>query len=108
MPAHSLDTPAYLRALWALCEMSGGGVARWRSSRIESLSAVQAAAATEGRPPYDAIIVTSGACAPHIAELKGLPLRPCRGQNLLLRNSAGLRIPIICGKYIVPVAGGEG
>ena len=33
-------------------------------------------------------------------------LRPCRGQNLLLENSAGLRTPLISGKYVVPVADG--
>mmetsp|Transcript_46353 Transcript_46353/g.154679 ORF Transcript_46353/g.154679 Transcript_46353/m.154679 type:complete len:170 (-) Transcript_46353:221-730(-) len=38
--------------------------------------------------------------------MSGLPLRPCRGQNLHLQNRAGLETPLICGKYIVPA--GEG
>ena len=30
----------------------------------------------------------------------------CRGQNLLLENAGGLKTPLICGKYAVPVAAG--
>lgn len=52
------------------------------------------------------MVVCLGSRASDLAELSGLPLRPCRGQNLHLENRAGLETPLICGKYIVPA--GEG
>ena len=36
-----------------------------------------------------------------------LLLRGCRGQNLVLRNGGGWQTPIISGKYVVPIDGGE-
>eukprot|EP00964_Phaeocystis_antarctica_P122981 scaffold86650_cov59-Phaeocystis_antarctica.AAC.1 len=105
--ARSVDTPAYLRALWALCETqaaAAGVEAAWCTRRVDALAELQEV--TGG--PYDAIIVAMGSRAVEITELQGLAsvLRPCRGQNLLLENSAGLRTPLISGKYVVPVANG--
>jgi len=104
-----VDTPAYLRALWALCgriaRERGSGL-EWRCSALPSLAAVAAAASERGEAPYDAVVVCLGSRASDLAELSGLPLRPCRGQNLHLENRAGLETPLICGKYIVPT--GEG
>ena len=105
--ARSVDTPAYLRALWALCETqaaAAGVEAAWCTRRVDALAELQEV--TGG--PYDAIIVAMGSRAVEITELQGLAsvLRPCRGQNLLLENSADLRTPLISGKYVVPVANG--
>lgn len=102
--ALSVDTPAYLRALWALCkaESATAGIeTEWRSHRVDALADLQNAANT----PYDTIIVASGSRAAELRELHGLAdvLRLCRGQNLLFENKAGLQTPIISGKYIVPV-----
>ena len=105
--ARSVDTPAYLRALWALCETqaaAAGVEAAWCTRRVDALAELQEVSGG----PYDAIIVAMGSRAVEITELQGLAsvLRPCRGQNLLLENSADLRTPLISGKYVVPVAHG--
>ncbi len=106
-----MDVPAYLRALWALCEARGAevgvGSVEWRSVEVGSLEALQSAASrgegSEGGDAYDAIVVAAGARTISIAELRDVPLKPCRGQNLLLENTAGLMTPLISGKYVVPV-----
>ena len=140
--ALSVDTPAYLRALWRLCQAiaaegggggdGGGGVeVRWCERGVASLAELQAHAVDEGGGAYDAIVVAMGsraaevcrACAPtprltwnpktnsdphpnpaQVHELRALSalLKPCRGQNLLLRNDAGLTTPLICGKCARP------
>ena len=105
--ALSVDTPAYVRALWALCEAQAAEQAVemcWRLERAESLAALQGAAAAE-KAPYDAIVVASGARAAELSELRELSelVRLCRGQNVLFENPDALRTPLICGKYVVPV-----
>jgi len=113
--ALSVDTPAYLRALWGVCEAIAtddvSKEARWRPGQLGALAELHAATAAAGEAPFDAVVVASGFCATELAELRGLgqnkALRPCRGQNLLLDNSAGLATPLICGKYLVPVDGGR-
>lgn len=117
--ALSLDTPAYLKALWKLCEAIGaetaGGEVRWRAKRLSSLAELHAAAAAAGEAPYDAVVVANGYGATELTELRGLAsaktLRPCRGQNLLLAQRPeapdALRVPLISGEYVVPVDGGR-
>ena len=105
--ALSVNTPAYLRALWALCEAeaaAAGADCRWIERRLGSLAELQAAEAA----PYDAIVVATGARVIELEELRGLRdlVTLCRGQNLLLENAGGLKTPLICGKYAVPVAAG--
>lgn len=96
--ALTVDTPRYLQGLWRLCEQRAratGGEATWRRQGVGALSELV------GR--YDAVVVAAGACTTELAELRRLPLRPCRGHNLYLRNEARLRTPLICGKYLVPL-----
>lgn len=102
--AVSVDTPSYLRALWALCERlaaTAGATASWRREPVRSLRALRAAGL------YDAVVVAAGSRCAEIEELASLPLRLCRGQNLRLSNAAGLAVPLICGKYVVPLPSGE-
>ena len=106
--ALSIDTPNYLRALWALIEAEGAKAnidVGWCTKSVASLAALQ----KSDDDSYDAIIVASGARCADLIELADLSevMRLCRGQNLLLENTGGLRKPLICGKYIVPVADGE-
>ena len=57
--ALSVDTPAYLRALWALCEAeaaAAGADCRWIERRLGAAELRTAEAA-----PYDAIVVATGA-----------------------------------------------
>jgi len=91
--ARSVDTPAYLRALWALCEAqaaAAGVEARWCTRHVGALAELQAPqppqpptadlpadlpADLQGAVaggPYDAIIVATGSRAVDIAELRGL------------------------------------
>ena len=96
-----------LRALWALCEAEAaetGADCRWIERRLGSLAEREAAEAA----PYDAIVVATGARVIELEELRGLRdlVTLCRGQNLLLENAGGLKTPLICGKYAVPVAAG--
>ena len=111
--ALSVDTPAYLRALWDLCESvahESGSECEWRARRLPSLAELHTVTATMGEPSYDAVIVASGYAATELAELRSLggkALRPCRGQNLIFENAARLRTPLICGKYVVPVEDGR-
>jgi len=97
--ALTVDTPRYLQGLWRLCEQrarAAGGEASWRHHGVGALSELVGS--------YDAIVVAAGACTPDLTELRGrVPLRPCRGHNLYLRNEAQLRTPLICGKYLVPL-----
>ena len=104
--AVSIDTPGYLRGLWALCTKLAaqtGASLDWRAGTVESLAAVHATAASRGEAPYDVLVVCLGARIPELPELRGVPLRPCRGQNLYVENSVRLQRPLICGKYVVPV-----
>ena len=117
--AMSLDTPAYLKALWKLCEAIGAetaeGEVRWRAKRLSSLAELHAAVAAAGEAPYDAVVVANGFGATELAELRGLALakalRPCRGQNLILAQRPeapdALRVPLINGDYVVPMDGGR-
>ena len=43
---------------------------------------------------YDALVVATGARTRELRGLAGLPLTPCRGQNLVLSNSARLAVPL--------------
>ena len=116
-----VDVPAYLRGLWHLCEESMRSSAQSSSSSSSSSAAANAVeTSVEWRleklsslapliesAQYDAIIVALGARATSIDGLQDLPLRGCRGQNLVLRNGGGWQTPIISGKYVVPIDGGE-
>lgn len=62
--AVSVDTPSYLRALWAICEAAG---AEWRLQSVHSLSSLQSAAVAEGGQPYDAIVVAAGSRTPQVS-----------------------------------------
>jgi glycine/D-amino acid oxidase-like deaminating enzyme len=106
--AFTVDTRAYLRGLWSLCASLGGTATdvSWVNHTVGSLEGLQPPA---GRGAgYDAIIVAAGARTTSISDMGWIPLRPCRGQNLLLRNTRGLRTPLISGKYIVPAAADGG
>lgn len=99
--AISIDPPAYCRGLWSLCkalgaELPGCEELVWQRRGLEGLSELSG----EG---FDAIVIACGARSQMLAELRALPITPVRGQNLLLRNEAGLRVPLICGKYLVPL-----
>ena len=101
--AITVDVPAYIRGLWALCEsQTGPGVTKWCQENVESLSSLLHAPAPTA---YDAIVVCLGSRVTGLAGLSALPLTPCRGQNLIFSNDAGLRAPVISGKYLVPVNG---
>ena len=99
--AMSIDVPRYLRGMWSLCEELGGEasegevVAQWRVGELASLDSLL--------PSYDAIIVALGAKATSLRGCESLPLRGCRGQNLIMSNEAKLAVPLISGKYIVPL-----
>lgn len=78
--ARSIDPVEYLKGLWSLCEhIAPTGVACWRQERIDELSQLSGG-------NYDAVVVCAGAGTGDIKELAEVPLRRCRGQNLLLRN----------------------
>lgn len=98
--ALTVDTPRYLRGLWRVCQRlaeAGGGEAAWHARGLSALDELSGG-------EYDAVVVAAGArTAVDLVELRGLPLRQCRGHNLLLRNDAKLRRPLICGKYLVPL-----
>lgn len=101
--ALTVDVPSYLHGLWQLCETlcaERGVSSQWRLGEVRSLLPLLR--------EYDAVIVTLGSRATNIAGLEGLPFRCCRGQNLLMTNRAGLRVPLISGKYIVPVRSPSG
>jgi glycine/D-amino acid oxidase-like deaminating enzyme len=104
--ALSLDVPSYLRGLWKLCEtlsgkrLCGEPVAQWHLQSVQALDQIARSGA------YDAIIVALGSRAPTLAGLQGIPLTPCRGQNLVLTNHGGLAKPLISGKYVVPIGSG--
>lgn len=106
--AFTVDTRAYLRGLWSLCVSMGGGATdvSWVNHTVRSLESVWPPAG--GGAGYDAIILAAGARITTISGLGWIPLRPCRGQNLLLRNTRRLQKPLICGKYIVPAAADGG
>ena len=71
-----------------------GAGARWHERGISSLAQLEGS-----QPSYDAVVVTAGAATPELADV---PLRRCRGQNLLLADDGALGVPLICGKYLVP------
>ncbi|KAL1507893.1 hypothetical protein AB1Y20_007499 [Prymnesium parvum] len=89
----------YMRGLWSLCEAMAPGRTAWHTTRVHSVREARLRA-------YDAIVLAAGAGSGEISELRGLPLRKCRGQNLVLANEGGLRTPLICGKYLVPIEDG--
>lgn len=96
--ALSVDVPQYVRGLWKLCERLGGdGVTEWRLGKVASLSSLLSSG------DYDAVVVAFGSQVTGVAGMDLLPLTPCRGQNLVLSNDAGLAVPVISGKYLVPV-----
>lgn len=99
--AVSIDVTKYVRGLWSLIQsdLSGADV-EWRLGAIDSLEPLLDAG-------YDAIIVAMGARIPDLAGCANVPLTPCRGQNLVLSNTARLAKPLIAGKYVVPIDGGE-
>ena len=99
--AVSIDVPRYVRGLWALIQSEGRDAdVAWKLGAVESLQPLLAAG-------YDAIVVAMGARTPELCGCEGLPLTPCRGQNLVLSNEARLSIPLISGKYLVPIDGGS-
>lgn len=106
--AVTVDTRSYLRSLWQLCRSMGGDDidVSWVQAKVESVKNLRPQDAEEA--DYDAIIVAAGAHSTSIQGLAWIPLRPCRGQNLLLGNIEGLQLPLICGKYIVPAAADGG
>lgn len=105
-----VDVPTYVQGLWRLCESlflsGGGGVGGgedgidWRHDEVTSLRPLLTSR-------YDAVIVAVGARATSLHGLEELPLRGCRGQNLLLSNKGQLKSPLISGKYVVPIDGGS-
>ena len=101
--ALSVDVPQYVRGLWRLCETLGGdGVTEWRLGEIASLSSLISSG------EYDAVVVALGSRVTGVAGMGDLPLTPCRGQNLVLSNEGRLAVPVISGKYLVPVQGPNG
>ena len=95
--AITVDTPAYLRALWSVCAETGR--ARWESRQVKSLAEIDR--------NYEVLVIAAGAGSLLIQGLDHLPLKPCRGQSLEVRNDGGLKTPLIAGKYAVPVGPSE-
>ena len=107
--ALSIDVPQYVQGLWALCQSLGDGssksaepVAQWHMGEVSSLASLLTS------DQYDAVIVALGSRATALAGCEALPIRPCRGQNLVFSNEGGLEVPVISGKYLVPIVGEQG
>jgi len=101
--AITIDVPRYLCALWAMCREQGaaaGTEVEWRPERVGSLASL-----APGGAAYDAVLCTAGARVLSMTELAALPLTPCRSQNLLFPNEAGLASPLIAGRYVIPKDG---
>lgn len=95
--ASVVDTPAYLRALWAACEASGR--ASWEHHAVEGLSELLADRS------FDTVVMCAGAHIKGLSGMHNIPLTPCRGQNLRLETSDPDRVlaaPFISGKYVIP------
>ena len=116
--ALSIDVPQYVRGLWALCQSLGGvtsqeqptaaaaaaavPVAQWHLGEVHSLASLLAS------DQYDAVIVAMGSRVTGLNGCEELPIRPCRGQNLVFSNEEKLAMPVISGKYLVPIVDEQG
>lgn len=91
-----VNTPAYLKALWAACASSGR--ASWSQERVGAFEDLL--------PDFDSVIVCAGAATRAVSNMASLPILPCRGQNIRFRpRHAGTNpppYPLISGKYIIP------
>jgi glycine/D-amino acid oxidase-like deaminating enzyme len=93
-----VDTPAYLRALWAACEATGR--VAWSQRRVDAFEDLFA-------ENFDAVVVCAGAATRTVSNMASLPIMPCRGQNVRYRprHPASTRpppFPLISGKYVIP------
>lgn len=107
----TIDTAAYLRALWlavrekASTQPSADGTdgtcqCEWRHERVSSLTEVSA--------QHDVTVVAAGVGVPSLwsaPSLERLGLKYVRGQNLVY--PLRLRHAVLAGDYVVPCAGGE-
>lgn len=94
-----VNTPAYLQALWRLCQQSHR--IEWRHQAVHDVQHILG----DGPPSFDTVVICAGAAIPSIQGLSQVPLRLCRGQNLLLKprqQSYAHQTPVISGKYVVP------
>lgn len=96
-----VDTPAYLRALWAsVCE--DAPVAAWCLAHVSSLD--------EYVDAFDHVVVAAGAASAAIAGLEDLPFALWRGQALVWEGVPAEARPaagVLCGSYVVPLADGR-
>lgn len=108
-----VDTSAYVRNLWQVCEESGR--VRWQREDVSNVSALLEGGTTADgggmasngaqSTSFDTVILCAGASIKAIREFRDIPLTACRGQNLHLesaRPDATLGTPVISGKYVVP------
>lgn len=94
-----VNTKAYVRALWRLCEQSGR--VEWRLEAVQDVRNLF----HQQPSPFDTVVICAGASIPSIAGFSNVPLMLSRGQNLLLqphKESYAHKVPVLCGKYIVP------
>ncbi|PXF44504.1 putative oxidoreductase YurR [Gracilariopsis chorda] len=94
-----VDTPAYLQALWRLCQQSER--IEWRRQAVHDVRHILG----NDTASFDTVVICAGAAIPTIEGLSHVPLRLCRGQNLLLKpreQSYAHETPVISGKYVVP------
>lgn len=91
-----VDTPAYLRALWAACTASGRAL--WVQERVPAFEDLFS--------DFDCVILCAGAASKAVSNLAHLPILPCRGQNIRFRPRLSTTrpppYPLISGKYIIP------
>lgn len=114
-----VDTSGYLAALWEACNQTGR--AKWSLDPVHSISSLlqeptfQCDVSSDPQQ-FDTVVLCAGAAIKSFSEFHDFPLRPCRGQNLVMESldieeltdvenvhsGKEIDVPIISGKYVVP------
>lgn len=101
----------YTRGLLAACRLLGE--VSWQTRNVSSLHGLLPQLQLEAdaeQTEVVAVVVACGAACVQIPELKDLPIKPVRAQNIIYEHSGksaqeavnALQLPVISGRYVVP------
>eukprot|EP00871_Galdieria_phlegrea_P001952 jgi/Galph1/2758/GphlegSOOS_G1425.1 len=99
--AFTINTSRYLSALWDLCQRSGQ--VEWKKLQVNTLQQILSL------DWFQHVVICAGANSPFIQGLeRTIPILPCFGRNFkyhfkhMIETKPLLKIPVICGKYLIP------
>lgn len=99
-----VNTSLYMKGLWEICKQTGR--AQWIRANVTNLEHLYDAG-------YHSVVCTAGPEARKFSSLKRLRVKGVRGQNVFYSSKRTKpaakisRIPLIAGKYVLPVHGND-